>query len=274
MRHLLICAVLVAAFATLGFAEVTTQTLFVTGPAATVYNTPFSHLPALNSNGPAGTTNLLSGKAHTLVSGSWHNVFATVTGTGPDSITDNTFKVTMTNGTYENSGDWGSDPNKIPNTLVALCEDDNTPGGSRVGPVLPKTVIQYSFSPAVDIKELRIWVGHQGDSGNRARFDALVEVSHNGTDFETVAPRFRNGVPGDPPGATGESGIGYGRLYNTTGGTIAGNVALLKLSFFGCGAFGTGVFTERDWSGNNNTIIKEIEAWGNSPAPVEDWMMF
>ena len=151
-----------------------------------------------------------------------------------------------------------------PNGLTVIAND--------YGYANPSLEIEYAFSPPVDISDIRIFAGHDGD-GSRGWINAKIEID-KGSGYQTLIDNLKTGDYGQL--VPGQSMVSVVRLYDDAGGYIAGHVEKVKFGFY-CVANpfeGTPQFRPPGSNAIVGTILKEIDIFGTSPSGVTDWINY
>ncbi len=211
------------------------------GTKATVYD-----LGDATLNYTISSTDLIQGVTATLIAGGFHT--ATVPGDNPSRI------ATLTDGTFAADG------------LTVIASDAWYPNESLV--------LEYSFATLVDISDIRIFSGHDGD-GARAWINAKIEVD-KGAGYYTLVENLTTGEFGQPKPST--SMVGVARIYDDAAGFIAAHVEKVKFTFYSVSHNSLGTFRAWDYNGppennysNQGTILKEIDIIGVTPTRTEGW---
>lgn len=212
-----------------------------TGAKATVYDTGDSTLKYHINTG-----DLINGVRGVIFDGSFHS--ATLP-SDPDQRLD-----TLTDGAFAAEG------------LSVIASD--------YAYTTPSIVIEYSFSPPVDINDIKIFSGHDGD-GSRAWINAKIEAD-KGLGYYTVIENLKTGaydqlIPGD-------STVAVVRLYDDGSGWVASHVEKIRFSIYAVSnsfaVTNPGSFQPPGPDAINGAILKEIDISGVTPSAITDWNLY
>jgi hypothetical protein len=229
------------------FSAVVNDYAITTGTKAAVYDTGDTSLPWHVSS-----SDLINGVTATLVGGDFHSATVPADQTGRLNV--------LTNGTWDTNG------------YSVICSDRDIVGG-------PALIVEYSFTSAKNIAEIRVFAGHDGD-GSRGFINCDVAIDH-GSGYIDLYKEFKTG----PYGASSHNNsmVSAARLYQNAGNNIAVTVQKIKFTFYDVTHNDNPkyIFKKYDdaigYGGTNipnqGTILKEIDVL-EGPSSEENWYIY
>lgn len=204
MKKSIFLLIVLMALAITSFGAVVSDFAITSGTKAMVYDQGDAIMPWQVS-----TTDLINGVTATnltLVGGGFHPA------TQP---TDATARLNvLTNGTWDTNG------------VSVICNDmDGANGGNAA------LIVEYAFTPAKHIGEIRIFSGHADSGGGRVWINCNVEVD-SGSGYQMLFEEFKTGHYGLAVQDNTWSAVGALRMYQNAGNNVAVNVQKIKFSFY------------------------------------------